>query len=69
MIWLESCAALGLYDGDQSNTCRFEDAEGAVKSGQLLLELWLGHSNLTQVPAFAKLDDKVLAVSRLLNLS
>src|SRR5438045_3336808 len=24
VIWLESAAALGLYDGDESNTCRFE---------------------------------------------
>src|SRR5689334_16268192 len=26
VIWMESAAALGLYDGDSSNFCRFEDA-------------------------------------------
>src|ERR1700733_10925571 len=32
VIWLESSAVLGVYDGDRSNFCRFEDAAGAVIS-------------------------------------
>jgi hypothetical protein len=64
---MESAAALGLYDGDASNFCRFEDAEGAVKSGKLLLELWGGHPNLKHVGAFASIEEKVNAVKEILN--
>src|SRR3954468_9115861 len=49
VIWLESSAALGLYDNDASNFCRFEDAQGAIQSGELLLQLWGGHPRLTRV--------------------
>lgn len=62
VIWLESAAALGLYDGDQSNFCRFEDAAAAVQSGKRLLALWGGHPRLKHVGAFTNLDDKVGAV-------
>ena len=62
IIWMETAAALGIYDGDASNTCRFEDADAAVASGRLLLNLWGGHPNLKHVGAFANLDDKVAAV-------
>jgi hypothetical protein len=66
VIWMESCAALGLYDGDASNFCRFEDAAGAIASGQLLLKLWSGHHALQNVGAFARLDNKIAAVRELL---
>lgn len=62
VIWLESAAALGLYDGDASNICRFEDAPAAVASGKLLLKLWGGHPTLKHVGAFTHLDDKIAAV-------
>jgi predicted ATPase len=62
VIWLQSCAALGLYDGDQSNACRFEDAAAAVASGELLLQLWGDHPQLRRVEAYASLDEKVRAV-------
>src|SRR3954467_13857939 len=68
VIWMESAAALGLYDGDASNVCRFEDAQGAIASGQLLLNLWAGHSNLNRVGAFANLEEKIAAVMKLLFL-
>jgi predicted ATPase len=68
VIWMESSAALGIYDGEQSNTCRFEDAAAAIASGKLLLELWGGHPNLKHVGAFSDLDDKVLAVQELLHV-
>src|SRR5689334_7045551 len=66
VIWMESSAALGLYDGDTSNPCRFEDAEGAVRSGRLLLQLWAGHPNLKHVGAFVSLEHKLDAVAELL---
>jgi len=66
VIWMESCAALGLYDGDASNACRFEDAAGAVQSGRLLLQLWARHPNLKHVGAFVSLEHKLDAVGELL---
>jgi predicted ATPase len=65
VIWLETAAALGLYDGDQSNFCRFEDAPGAIASGKLLLELWGKHPHLRHVGAFTNIDDKVAAVAEI----
>ena len=62
VIWLETSAALGLYDGDASNFCRFEDAQSAIESGKLLLKLWGGHPNLKHVGAFAELEEKIDAV-------
>src|SRR5438270_12218482 len=36
VIWLESCAALGLYDGAASNACRWADAPAALAAGNLV---------------------------------
>jgi predicted ATPase len=66
VIWMESAAALGLYDGDESNFCRFEDAGAAIKSGKVLLELWGTHLNLKHVGAFSSLEEKVSAVKEIL---
>lgn len=66
VVWMESCATLGIYDGDQSNACRFEDPAGAVESGKLLLKLWGSHPNLKHVGAFADLSDKISAVEEIL---
>ena len=62
VIWLQTAASLGLYDGEESNFCRFEDAAGAIKSGELLLHLWSGHPKLMRVGAFHHLDEKLAAV-------
>ena len=62
VILLQTSAALGLYDGDDSNFCRFEDAEAAIASDNLLLQLWDDHPHLTRVPAFHKLDEKIAIV-------
>jgi predicted ATPase len=59
VVWLETCAALGLYDGDASNPCRFEDAAAAVENSKRLLELWKNHPLLYFIPASAQLDDKL----------
>jgi predicted ATPase len=67
IIWLETAAALGLYDHDASNPCRFEDPAAAIRSGKLLLQLWSGHKNLRHVGAFAALDDKLAAVREILD--
>jgi hypothetical protein len=67
IIWLETAAALGLYDGDSSNACRFEDPAAAVLSGKLLLQLWSPHQNLRHVGAFAELNDKLAAVREILS--
>src|SRR5437588_10569622 len=40
VIWLESAAVLGIYDGCRSNPCRFEDPAAAVATGQRLCEVW-----------------------------
>ncbi len=66
VILLESAAALGLYDGDSSNFCRFEDAQGAIESGKLLQKLWGGHRNLQHVGASPNFESKILAVENLL---
>jgi len=62
VIWLETAAALGLYDGDQSNPCRFEDAAAAVRSGEVLLDLWKEHPRLVRVNAHTDLQHKIAAV-------
>jgi hypothetical protein len=66
VILLDTCARLGLYDGDTSNFCRFEDADAAIASGQLLLQLWGDHANLVHVAASRDLDEKVNHFQRLI---
>jgi len=66
VIWMQTCAAMGLYDGQASNFCRFESAQAAVASGKLLLELWSLHPNLRRIGVFANLEDKVRAVEQVL---
>lgn len=62
VLWLETAAALGIYDGSASNEVRFEDAAGAVDSGRRLLRLWRDHPHLHHVGAFVSMDDKIAAV-------
>jgi predicted ATPase len=68
VILLETAAAIGLYDGDESNFCRFEDPAAAIASGELLRQLWSGHPHLHFVAAYQKIDEKVAAVSSLIDL-
>lgn len=69
VVWMETAATLGIYDGAASNACRFEDPAGAVASGKRLLDLWGGHSNLKHVGAFADFGEKVAAVREVLGLA
>ena len=62
VILLETTAAIGLYDGDESNFCRFEDPAGAIQSGELLKGLWSGHPELHFVAAYEKIEEKLAAV-------
>src|SRR5688500_2456955 len=65
VILLDTCARLGLYDGDTSNFCRFEDAAAAIESTEKLKQLWSGHPHLHFVDAYPSLDDKIAAVESL----
>jgi predicted ATPase len=67
VVWLETSAVLGVYDGPDSNFCRFEDAAGAIRSGELLKQLWSGHPSLQSVSARPNVADKVMAVESLLS--
>ncbi|HEV2294585.1 MAG TPA: ATP-binding protein [Tepidisphaeraceae bacterium] len=62
VIFLQTSAALGLYDGDHSNFCRFEDAEAAIASDNLLLQLWSAHPRLVKVAARHELNEKITLV-------
>lgn len=62
VIWLQTSAALGLYDGDATNPHRFEDAAAAITAGQRLIDLWQVHPRFATVPAFANFTDKLEAV-------
>jgi predicted ATPase len=65
VILLDTCARLGLYDGDASNFCRFEDADAAIRSTDFLKTLWAGHPALHFVEAYPQVDDKIAAVESL----
>lgn len=62
VIWLQTGAALGHYDGDASNACRFEDDAAAIESGLLLNRLWGGHPCIKHVGAYPTIDAKIEAV-------
>ena len=68
VIWLETAATLGIYDGPVSNACRFEDPAGAVASGKVLLGLWGPHPNLRHIGEFADFEDKLAAVREVLGV-
>ncbi len=67
VIWMQTAAAIGIYDGSDSNSCRFEDPEGAIRSGELLAQLWGGHKSLLKVPAFPQLSEKISSVQKILD--
>jgi predicted ATPase len=67
VIWMQTSATLGLYDGDSSNPVRFEHPEAAIASGRMLMQLWGGHPRLRQVDAYPHLPDKIAAVERIVD--
>jgi predicted ATPase len=66
VLWLETSAALGLYDNDASNFCRFEDAQSAIASGLLLQSLWKDHPRVHHVRALKLMDEKIKSVELIL---
>jgi hypothetical protein len=68
VILLETSAAIGRYDGDESNFCRFEDPAAAIASGELLRQLWSSHPRLHFVAAYERIDEKLAAVAALVDL-
>ena len=66
VIWMQTGAALGLYDGDASNAVRFEAPAEAVESGNALMRLWGDHPRLIQVAAYPRFEDKVSVVQGML---
>ena len=62
VIWMQTAAAIRIYDGSDSNPCRFEDAAAAVSSGEVLKNLWHDHADFRTVDAYPLLDDKLRAV-------
>jgi predicted ATPase len=66
IIFLETAATLGVYDGAVSNDVRFENAAEAIESGKLLMRLWGSHPRVRYVGAFADLEHKIRMVVDLL---
>jgi predicted ATPase len=66
VMWMQTAAAIGIYDGSDSNACRFEDAVGAVASGELLVKLWSGHAHFQKIAAHPSLSDKIAEVRKTL---
>lgn len=64
VVWMQTSAALGLYDGDSSNACRFEHPDAAIASGNLLAQLWGKHPKLYRIQAYPDLGEKIAAVKR-----
>jgi predicted ATPase len=67
IIWLETAAALGIYDGDASNDCRFEDPAAAIESGKMLCTLWGGHPHFHRVRAHPRIENKIAEIQRLID--
>lgn len=66
VIWMESSAAVGRYEGSRTNPCRHEDAEAAIECGRRLAEVWAGHAGLVRVGAYASIRQKVAAVGKMI---
>jgi len=64
VLMLESVAALGQYDGDKSNSTRFESAQESLENAKVLEKLWNPHPNLIRIAATRDLPDKLAAVER-----
>ena len=62
VVWLQTCAAVGAYDGPASNACRHEDPQTAVAAGQKVLAVWSAHPRLARVEAYPTFDEKLAAV-------
>ncbi len=66
VVWLETSAAIGLYDGPDSNPCRHERPQTAIALGEAQKQLWSAHPRFHCVRAFPDLADKLAAVRAIL---
>ena len=66
VVWLQTCAAIGAYDGAASNAVRHEDAAAAVRRGEAVLAVWSAHPKLVRVDACPRFEDKVTKVGEVL---
>ncbi|MDB5173991.1 MAG: hypothetical protein JWN51_2764 [Phycisphaerales bacterium] len=66
VIWMESCAAVGEYDGDASNPCRHESANDAITTGERLARVWAPHPHFHRIVAYPSLEQKFAAVTALI---
>ena len=69
VVWLETCATIGAYDGDASNACRHEDTALAIDRGNAVLRLWQDHPRLMRVKAYPTFEDKLAAAREALRNS
>jgi predicted ATPase len=67
VIFLETAATLGIYDGDRSNSVRFEAPEAAIESGKKLRHLWDRHPHIHSIAASPDISKKIAAVTKVLN--
>lgn len=66
VLWLETAAALGLYDNDASNAVRFENAPEAIASGERMAHLWQHHPRVIRVRAYVEFQDKLNEIERVI---
>ena len=66
VIWLQSCAAIGAYDGTASNPCRFEDERSALDTGARLEQVWQPHPRFFRVDAYPSIEQKIRRVREIL---
>jgi predicted ATPase len=64
VVWMETAATLGIYDGCESNPCRFEDPAAAVATGRRLREVWSRHPRFRSVGACRSIDSKISALRK-----
>lgn len=67
VIWLQTCAVIGLYDGMSSNICRGEASEQAIFTGQKLARAWFRHPRLYRVDAYSTIEEKVAMVRKIVD--
>ena len=66
VLWLETAAILGIYEGGVTNPVRFETASQAVHIGHLVGQLWSVHPHFFRVSAYPTLDQKIEEVQTIL---
>ncbi len=66
-IWLECPVRIGRYN-PSSNPVRFEDAEGAIRCGESLRQLWQVHPRFRVLKARREIEQKLAEVERIVSI-